>query len=387
MLHLIIQHTAEFSLLDLPKDAFAFFKNKKPIDYSPKTKFLFDDLNLQNFLQEWLNGEISSYDFLLKLNYIDGRYSSNLIDDENGIIFPSLYTETLLNFEKIYPFNICNEEFVLSFTFAHFTIPEVFKGNEAYQAIIENRDEITKTNINLNRWISNTFKNLLTGKKIPLNQPFKKQISKVYKTENCSTFICQFKSQILPKSTVLRIQIGGVPLILEDSSFLSAVSINSSMNGNYLVIDHDFGVSSVYRVLYKKKKKPFDIMFLNYFVANTKPSSAIDETDYLCATSFEKKVVLWDFIRSVIIKVIEFDEIINGCAFDEDNGYLWCWSENTLFLCSVNGTVFLKTNPQCGIDRAYGASDKAIMIVGKDEKEFEVFYGQSSNSLVTKQNS
>lgn len=384
ILHLVPNNCAEFSLDHPPNEIIHLFKESKNViqEYSPKSNFLFKNLNLQDTIQEWLNGNISTFNFLIKLNFLDGRYSSNLTTDETGIIFPTLYTESFFHFHSIYPFNLMKDCFTY-FSYPHFLIPELFKGDDLIQVIVENCDELEKSQTNVHRWVSTNFSSLLQNKKLPANKLYKKPIIKMYPEEKLETHLCNFRAKIVPNSSVLYFQTNNKIKILNDPNYISSTSISSTFDGNYIVIDYEYGVSTAYKVIYKKGK-PKRLSFINDFITEVDAISSINGKDFICSTCLKNKIFIWDFIRAIIIQTLEFPEDIKGTTFDEDNGFLWCWSETTLYLNSVNGTIILKTSPPDGIIRAYGAYDKSITLIGNGGVEGIAFYGQSSHTIMLK---
>ena len=205
----------------------------------------------------------------------------------------------------------------------------------------------------------------------------------MYPEEKLETHLCNFRAKIVPNSSVLYFQTNNKIKILNDPNYISSTSISSTFDGNYIVIDYEYGVSTAYKVIYKKGK-PKRLSFINDFITEVDAISSINGKDFICSTCLKNKIFIWDFIRAIIIQTLEFPEDIKGTTFDEDNGFLWCWSETTLYLNSVNGTIILKTSPPDGIIRAYGAYDKSITLIGNGGVEGIAFYGQSSHTIMLK---
>lgn len=129
-----------------------------------------------------------------------------------------------------------------------------------------------------------------------------------------------------------------------DHAFDQALSVATSQNGLFLVVDFSFGETRAYRVIYENDL-PSGLMVLNTFATPCAPRSAVSGSNWLCATLFNNKVVLWDIFNGLIHRTITFNCHVFLALFDVPQSHVWvlcddnkiyCYTVNATFLCSLD---------------------------------------------------
>lgn len=128
----------------------------------------------------------------------------------------------------------------------------------------------------------------------------------------------------------------------ENLDILNATGINKSNRGEFLTIDFSNGVVSVFQIIYKNGVISDLEKFCDFTSEHSDIRTAIDGTDFICASFSNKEIILWDIRRKCILNIIDFQESILDVAFDECAGYLWVCAANSLTLLTVSGT-FIST--------------------------------------------
>jgi len=122
-----------------------------------------------------------------------------------------------------------------------------------------------------------------------------------------------------------------------DSFLVFATSLMISNNGLFIVIDYEFGLSRVYRVLYSHGT-PCSLSFINDFSWKSNPSSVISGTHWICSTAVQNQLVMWEIFSGTIHHTLEFNEKIYALCFDEEYG-TWVATETKGYFISINGNI------------------------------------------------
>ncbi|OHT11039.1 hypothetical protein TRFO_19438 [Tritrichomonas foetus] len=169
--------------------------------------------------------------------------------------------------------------------------------------------------------------------------------------------------------------------------FSSALNISISANGLFVVIDTFLAFSVVYRLSFNGKYNVIDSKGFPP-ILHTKPMiSSINGNDFLCASHEGNKVVIWDFVRSVIHRIISFDQKVLDTSFDEYLGLLFVLCSGKLEMFSINGTYITRielTKPTSLF--IYNPQETSEMLrpifVGFDDGKVEMMkYEEETNTL------
>jgi hypothetical protein len=117
-------------------------------------------------------------------------------------------------------------------------------------------------------------------------------------------------------------------------------SITVSDNKCFLVVDFVFGLTRIYRILYKNFA-PVDLQRLSDVSWLFRPTSVISGFHLIAATVMKRVVVLWDAIIGSVHRKIEFEDVIDFVAMDEEVG-IWVIAKGSIFLLSINGELVAK---------------------------------------------
>jgi len=100
-----------------------------------------------------------------------------------------------------------------------------------------------------------------------------------------------------------------------DHVFDHAYAISASSNGLFIVIDFKFGESRAYRILYENDL-PNDITLLSSFSSPSLPRSTVSGADWLRATAYRNKVVMWDILCGIVHRTITMESSVIKASFD-----------------------------------------------------------------------
>jgi len=128
-----------------------------------------------------------------------------------------------------------------------------------------------------------------------------------------------------------------------DSYLAFACSLSLSVNGMFLVVDFEFGLSRSYRILYENSL-PNNISVISDFSWSGKPLSVISGIDWIVATARKDHVLLWDLFSSSVHRDLLFNENIEAVAMDEENSSLWIVTATVAYYFSINGELLAKTS-------------------------------------------
>ncbi|KAK8890144.1 hypothetical protein M9Y10_034904 [Tritrichomonas musculus] len=142
--------------------------------------------------------------------------------------------------------------------------------------------------------------------------------------------IIDFSSNMKRKSTKI--------LCYHDKFFALSRSICVSINGIFISVDFEFGITRVYRILYQKGI-PNSIVLISDFSSSMSPISVINGNKWICATASLSQLVLWNIIDGTIHRVLNFGSSkITALSMDEESG-VWVATENKGYFISINGEI------------------------------------------------
>ena len=127
-----------------------------------------------------------------------------------------------------------------------------------------------------------------------------------------------------------------------DPLLVFACSLSLSVNGMFLVVDFEFGLSRSYRILYENQL-PSSIKMITDFSWTGRPQSAISGVDWIVATAHDDHVVIWEVFTGSVHRDIHFDESIENIAIDEENGGIYVLTTTYAYYYSINGYEMAKT--------------------------------------------
>ncbi|OHS96246.1 hypothetical protein TRFO_37602 [Tritrichomonas foetus] len=122
-----------------------------------------------------------------------------------------------------------------------------------------------------------------------------------------------------------------------DHFFFYTKSINISSNGLFAVVDFDFGISRVYRILYTNDH-PYGIQFACDFSFTKPVKSIISGSFSLVASLMTNQIILWDASNASIHRIIKLNEPIKIFNFDESDG-IWIASNSRISYFSFNAEL------------------------------------------------
>jgi hypothetical protein len=117
-------------------------------------------------------------------------------------------------------------------------------------------------------------------------------------------------------------------------------SITVSDNKCFLVLDFVFGLTRIYRILYKNFA-PAELQQLSDISWLVTPTTVISGFHLIAATLMKRVLVLWDAITGSIHSKIEFEDVIDFVAMDEEVG-IWVIAKGSITLLSINGELLAK---------------------------------------------
>jgi hypothetical protein len=121
-------------------------------------------------------------------------------------------------------------------------------------------------------------------------------------------------------------------------AFVNSIAVSD--NKCFLVLDFVFGLTRIYRILYKNFA-PMDLQQLSDVSWLVKPTSVISGFHLIAATVMKKVLVLWDAITGSIHRKIEFEGVIDFVAMEEEVG-IWVIAKESITLLSINGELIAK---------------------------------------------
>lgn len=126
-----------------------------------------------------------------------------------------------------------------------------------------------------------------------------------------------------------------------DPFLVFACGLSLSVNGMFLVVDFEFGLSRTYRILYTEGT-PSSVQMITEFSWGGRPSSCISGVDWIVATATENHVFIWEIFSASIHCDMTFNEKIEGIGIDEENGGIYVATEHQCFYYSINGVLMCK---------------------------------------------
>ncbi|EAY13190.1 hypothetical protein TVAG_097580 [Trichomonas vaginalis G3] len=136
-------------------------------------------------------------------------------------------------------------------------------------------------------------------------------------------------------------QSGEIFCLNVDPLLVFSCGLSLSVNGMFLVVDFEFGLSRTYRILYTDGL-PSSIQMITEFSWGGRPSSCISGVDWIVATATENHIFIWEIFSASIHCDLEFNEKIEGLGIDEENGGMYVATEHQCFYYSINGVLMCK---------------------------------------------
>ena len=167
-----------------------------------------------------------------------------------------------------------------------------------------------------------------------------------------------------------------------DFSHIKDASISN--DGLFLAISFEFGRVDVFQVVYEKGK-PFDLnRFSSFYEKTPCITSAILSQDYLCASVFSKKIILWNFATQMRHRTIDLDTIPLQISFDSFNGVLSVLLQRSIVQYSINAQklreMTFQTDCLCmatiGLDFTF---DKRLTIICHENGNISLIAVSKSN--------
>ena len=167
------------------------------------------------------------------------------------------------------------------------------------------------------------------------------------------------------------------PITLFKSEYTQVVSLSASSDSQFIVIDYNFGISAVYQICYKRGELT-GINEVGSIITEQGSVSSISSEYMLCATVQKNILMIWDFMKQTIHRVVEFPFHCLASVFDENDGYIWIWGKTEIALVTINGTFcsmysfdnqILNVKPRVDLSAYVLLEDSTIERVEFDENQ------------------
>jgi len=162
-----------------------------------------------------------------------------------------------------------------------------------------------------------------------------KKLSAIIEAEKY-TYVAIDKNQLT--ISLLNKQTGHVYYSQQDALLVYSNGISVSDNGVFLVIDFEFGLTRAYRIVYENYN-PSCLNMISDFSWSSEPKSTVSGIDWICFTSIENKLVMWDIIGGIVHRFSTFEEEIRFLSLDEEFGAIWVVFGAKVILISINGDL------------------------------------------------
>ena len=212
------------------------------------------------------------------------------------------------------------------------------------------RNEVIKLQLeNWGQCPSLIFKKPLGIRKGPSRQLINALCVKKANDEFCSfSEIMKVLTVSKHSSTVVSVSKPNLSLFFEDNQkiyfnifnpfFSYSRNVSTSNNGLFLVVDTAYAFSLVFRLIYGKDNHVSNAKGYSLMVHNQPVISAINGIDMICASYYGTNVIIWDFVRSTICRVIVNPYKVISISFDEDFGLLYILGNERIDMYTINGT-------------------------------------------------
>ena len=141
---------------------------------------------------------------------------------------------------------------------------------------------------------------------------------------------------------------------------------------NFILISSENGIINIFRIIYQNAI-PKSLVHITSYITNEPSVSSINDYDLVAATIIKQTVIIWDIIRGFTLNGFELPEEVHGSIFNEKYGYLYIWSDNIIYIYSVNGTFISKYQVEGKIDEIIGSDDKFIIYKSNSELKYVSF--------------
>lgn len=120
--------------------------------------------------------------------------------------------------------------------------------------------------------------------------------------------------------------------------FSYASNLSVSENGILLCVDYEFGQTTVYKIIYTSNfPVSFDLVAKLSWESGS-PRSTVSGIDWLCATTLDNTLVIWNVFTRRIHRMLTLPSQILFTAFDELVSGLWVVTNEKISFMDVNGT-------------------------------------------------
>jgi len=157
-----------------------------------------------------------------------------------------------------------------------------------------------------------------------------------------NSYSCKVIKKLLSISFVSTIT-GKRCYILDDPNLVHAISIAKSINNCFIIIDLESYASLVYRI-YFKGSQICELKSISTLYHDSVSKSVINGMDFLSASYYSRRIVIHDFIRSTIHRIIDTEDSVVGIGFDEIYGLLWVLTLHTLTCYTINAVFVSEKN-------------------------------------------
>lgn len=126
-------------------------------------------------------------------------------------------------------------------------------------------------------------------------------------------------------------------LSINDSSFAFVSQISSSIDGMFVVLSMLSGRVDVFQIIYEQNK-PKSVERISTYQndASAALSSVLLSRDYICATYYRYKVILWNFATKLWHRTIDVSFKVKQIFFDDFNGVLTIVGSRKVIQYSIN---------------------------------------------------
>ena len=165
--------------------------------------------------------------------------------------------------------------------------------------------------------------------------------------------------------------------------FAFAKDVAVSHDGLFAAVSCANGKVYVYRIICKSKK-PRDLEEISEFDGQFQcKCSALLSCDFMCASVFGEKIVLWNFITQMRHREISIGMPVTGLFFDSLNGLLTAYGGTSIKQFSINGEAIRELTTErtvevCGLLPYASTFDGRVLVIG-DHIGFISFYSVSED--------
>jgi len=135
--------------------------------------------------------------------------------------------------------------------------------------------------------------------------------------------------------------------LLDLLEFCDVKSISVSKNNRFMVLNTE-DIIIVYELKWSKDVISNLVLFCEMFIDGSS-STKINGYDMICVSIHYNTLILWDFIRPAIHRVLNHKQQIIDTCFDEYIGIVWVLFEHEVYIYTINGTLVshIEIVPSC----------------------------------------